>query len=392
MSVYRPKYQDPKTGKLKQQAVWWYEFTFAGKRIRDSAKTTRKTIAVAAEKQRRLELERSLAGMPAEKHQNRIRTVAEVLGEYRKTYPVNHRDKSVAIVKERSAHLDRLLGAVLLPDLSPERITGYMAQRLEEQASNRKQASNRTINMEVDCLARAMGHQWRELWPKVRRLEENHDVGQALEAEQEAAVLKAAAANRSKMLYPFLMALTWTGIRSDEARRLRWSQVDFEAGHVLVRKSKTEAGKWRVIPMSGALKMAMEQHAAWCARKLGPIQPNWYVFPWSNRTKPVDPTRPVTSFKKGWESVRDEAGVTCRLHDLRHSFCTKLGEADVPESTMLDMMGHVSASMLRRYSHIRVQARKDAIAALEARARSVGVPKESPKVEESKLGKIPVTH
>ena len=57
MSVYRPKYQDPKTGKLKQQAVWWYEFTFAGKRIRDSAKTTRKTIAVAAEKQRRLELE-----------------------------------------------------------------------------------------------------------------------------------------------------------------------------------------------------------------------------------------------------------------------------------------------------------------------------------------------
>lgn len=386
MAVYRPKYRDPKTEKLKQQAVWWYEFTFAGKRIRDSAKTTRKTIAVEAEKQRRLELERSLAGMPAEKPQNRIRTVAEVLGEYRKAYPVNHRDKSVAIVKERSAHLDRLLGAVLLPDLSPERITGYMAHRLEEQASNR------TINMEVDCLARAMGHQWRELWAKVRRLEENHDVGQALEAEQEAALLKAAAANRSKMIYPFLMTLDWTGIRSDEGRRLRWSQVDFEAGHVLVRKSKTEAGRWRVIPMSSALKMAMEQHAAWYARKLGPIQPDWYVFPWSSRTKPIDPTRPVTSFKKAWESVRKAAGVMCRLHDLRHSFCTKLGEADVPESTMLDMMGHVSASMLRRYSHIRVQARKDAIAALEARSRSVGVPKESPKVTDSKLGKTPVTH
>lgn len=151
MSVFRPKYQDPKTGQVKQQAVWWYEFTFAGKRIRASAKTRSKTIAIQAEKQRRLELERSLAGMPAEKPQNRIRTVAEVLGDYRKAYPVNRRDNSVAIVKERSAYVERLLG-VLLPDLSPERTLGYMAQRLEE-----KTASNRTIDMEVDCWRAPLG-------------------------------------------------------------------------------------------------------------------------------------------------------------------------------------------------------------------------------------------
>jgi hypothetical protein len=72
---------------MKQQAVWWYDFIFAGKRIRGSAKTTRKAIAIEAEKNLRLELERSLAGIPAEKPQNRIRTVAEVLGDYRKAYP-----------------------------------------------------------------------------------------------------------------------------------------------------------------------------------------------------------------------------------------------------------------------------------------------------------------
>jgi len=68
--------------------------------------------------------------------------------------------------------------------------------------------------------------------------------------------------------------------------------------------------------------------------------------------------------------------VNCRLHDLRHSFCTKLADERVPESTMLDMMGHVSAAMLRRYSHIRVQARKDAIRKLESRANSGGVVQE----------------
>jgi integrase len=105
----------------------------------------------------------------------------------------------------------------------------------------------------------------------------------------------------------------------------------------------------------------------------------------------MDPTRPVTSLKTAWITVRDKAKVTCRLHDLRHSFCTKLAEAGVPESTMLDMMGHVSPAMLRRYSHIRAQARKDAITALERRSM-VGVPQGVPQVAESGDAQHSVTH
>ena len=58
---------------------------------------------------------------------------------------------------------------------------------------------------------------------------------------------------------------------------------------------------------------------------------------------------------------------------------------------MLDIMGHVSAAMLRRYSHIRVQARRDAINALESRQFSIGVPKESPKVGKFSKEISPVT-
>jgi hypothetical protein len=49
MAVYRPTYTDPKTGLQKESRVWWYEFTNSGKRIRESAKTTRKTLASEAE-------------------------------------------------------------------------------------------------------------------------------------------------------------------------------------------------------------------------------------------------------------------------------------------------------------------------------------------------------
>ena len=66
MAVYRPKYQvkdtttgkpiiDPATGKplLRESEVYWYEFTFAGKRHRDSTKQTLKTLAAEVEKDER---------------------------------------------------------------------------------------------------------------------------------------------------------------------------------------------------------------------------------------------------------------------------------------------------------------------------------------------------
>ncbi|MBK9166589.1 MAG: site-specific integrase [Bryobacterales bacterium] len=230
---------------------------------------------------------------------------------------------------------------------------------------------------------------WGVLWPGVKRLSERTDAGIALTPDQERAIMDAAARNRSKLIYPYLMTLAWTGIRADEARMLKWEQVDFETGHITVGRSKTAAGAGRSIPIAGPLRMALERHAGWVAGILGPIKQDWYVFPMSNRGRPVDPLQPALSLKTAWGTVRETAKVTCRLHDLRHGFATKLGEAGIPEAVMLDMMGHVSPSMLRRYSHIRVEARKEAIAALEA--RHVGVPKESPKVSKAGLRKPSVT-
>lgn len=60
MAVYRPKYRDKKTGKMVESAVWWSEFSSAGKRYRDSTKQTLKTLALEVEKDERRKLERAL--------------------------------------------------------------------------------------------------------------------------------------------------------------------------------------------------------------------------------------------------------------------------------------------------------------------------------------------
>ena len=57
MPIFQPTYTDPKTGKQVKSKIYWYDFVFAGKRIRESAKTPLKTLARMAEKNRRRELE-----------------------------------------------------------------------------------------------------------------------------------------------------------------------------------------------------------------------------------------------------------------------------------------------------------------------------------------------
>jgi hypothetical protein len=69
------------------------------------------------------------------------------------------------------------------------------------------------------CYSTAIRFTWKALWPKLKKLEENRDVRRAIEPEEEGA-LRGRRAHPSRFIYPFLMTLEWTGIRSDEARML----------------------------------------------------------------------------------------------------------------------------------------------------------------------------
>ena len=81
----------------------------------------------------------------------------------------------------------------------------------------------------------------------------------------------------------------------------------------------------------------------------------------------------------------------CRLHDLRHSVQDSANRG-IPEAVALDMMGHMSAAMLRRYTHIGAQARRDAIETMHQRWESERVSKDLTKVTDPKRTESPLTH
>src|SRR5262249_17379397 len=106
--------------------TYWYEFIYRGRRIQESAGTTSKTVAREAEKNRRKELERASVGLPSQQPAERIRSISALLKTYEAAYGVNHRTKSVLVVKNRGAHIERLAGSVLLADFNEQTAIEYM--------------------------------------------------------------------------------------------------------------------------------------------------------------------------------------------------------------------------------------------------------------------------
>ncbi|HYL83658.1 MAG TPA: site-specific integrase [Candidatus Angelobacter sp.] len=349
MAVYRPK--------RKGEASKFYicEFIYQGKRFQESTGATSKTVAREYEKRRKAELERAAAGLPTEQKANRIRTVSEVVKPYLAGYPLNHRPQSVLFVKGRLAHVKKHLGGVLLSDLTEERIREYIRQRLDDGASGR------TINMELGELSRAIGQPWRTLWPKVRKLEERKDVGRALSQEEQEKLLAGLEGRHTPHLQTLIPLLLLTGMRSGEALSLTWAQVDLMGKTITVGRAKTSSGTGRTIPINDELARILAAHWQWFAHRFGQPQPDHYLFPWG-KPLPSNPTRHATDITWGWDQLRKDTGVSCRLHDLRHTFATRLAESGVSESTMLALMGHMSRAMLERYSHIRMAAKREAIA------------------------------
>jgi integrase-like protein len=116
----------------------------------------------------------------------------------------------------------------------------------------------------------------------------------------------------------------------------------------------------------------------WRAETVGPVEPSHFIFA---SFKPVgkfenkelvgihmigfDPTRPVGSWKKAWRKLTTKAGLKgLRFHDLRHHAITELAESGASEQTILSIAGHVSRRMLERYSHIRMEAKRNALGAI----------------------------
>ncbi len=182
-----------------------------------------------------------------------------------------------------------------------------------------------------------------------------------------------------------------TTMRGCELKSLRWSDVDLMGKMLTIRKSKTEAGE-RVIPLNSvAFAAILELRER--AKSFGGLESVHFVFP-ACENAVIDPKRAQKSWRTAWrqitraiecpkcgriqspaEECRDEKckadirklespTAKLRFHDLRHHAITELAESQASDQTIMAIAGHVSPRMLARYSHVRLEAKKNALDAL----------------------------
>lgn len=362
MGLYRPQYNDKKTGELKQSSVWYYDFTFAGRRIKESAKTNSKTVAKEAEKRRRRELEEGFNGL-SDGRRERIRNLRDLAKAFLKDYKVRQ-PKSASFAEHAIAHVTRVLSDLMAVDVIDKTVLKYQTDRLSEGAAPK------TINEEVGFLLRllpipqagAIRAQLKQ--QKKLKLKSGKRVGKAYTYEEKIQLMSAAkGAPRSKGIYFVTMLAQHAGLRDKEIRTLQWNRLNLTKRIITVGQTKTDAGTGRTIPMNEELLAAAVEYAKWYTGQFGSSKPEWYVFPFG-RPRPSDPTRPQTSVKTAWRNAREKAKVEGRFHDNRHTFVTDLAESGASDQMIQDLAGHVSSDMVKHYSHLRTEAKRRAVEAL----------------------------
>lgn len=151
-----------------------------------------------------------------------------------------------------------------------------------------------------------------------------------------------------------------TGLRHGEINRLRWDDLDLEAGSLKVVGTKTAAvtNPTRYItPLTASLLSILEERRR--------ESKTAFIFTHSGGTLP----KFYSILRKACAACRipygrkAEGGLT--LHDARHTVTTRLLQAGVDPSTVQAITGHSDQQMVLYYSHATPESRRRAAAALE---------------------------
>lgn len=167
---------------------------------------------------------------------------------------------------------------------------------------------------------------------------------QTLEAERENRVIVAESCR------DFLITLILTGLREMEAKTLKWSEVNLEAGTLTILETKN--GEPHRLPVADYLLTIL--------RRRKKAAKSDYVFPGTAKAGHLGTT-------VGWiEKVASKSGVSFCLHDLRRTFATIAESLDLSGFTIKRLLNHnTDADVTGGYITLTDQRLRDAMQRIE---------------------------
>jgi len=325
---------------------WYLDFYYAGKRYKESIGAVNRTVA----KEKLIVRKREVIQGTYKPKKTEI--PFEKFREQYLEYSRSNKMPSSAQRDENSLkHLQRVFDGKRLSDISPFLIEKYKTMRKGEGA---KPA---TINHELACLRHlfTMAVKWGKASAnpgrEVKLLKEPAGKDRILTYEEEKRLLDYVGSGpKSKHLEASIITALNTGMRKGEILSLKWENVDFKTGYIIVERTKN--GEIRKIPMNAPLTTALKNVKS-------SIPSSEYVFSSGGN--------PFGDVKTAWWKALKETGIErFRFHDMRHTFGSRLGMAGVDIKTIQELMGHKDIKMTMRYSHPTPEHKKQAVKVLES--------------------------
>ena len=316
----------------KGSGIWWTRIMENGKDIRTrcGSKTAASTYY---RKQKTKQIEGRL--FPERKKRVPFGKLAEDYLEYAK---IHHRKKG-----DDKARVQRWIDAFGDQDAStitPSAIEKVIADMKTTKRKNGKHYADATINVSLAALKtifnRAIRNDLLFVNPgsKVKLLKLNNKIVRYLTTEQESSLLE----KLPERLHPIVKTALHTGCRRGELIRLKWGDVDFNAGVITIQEAK--AGEGRKVLMNSTVWKVLDQLKA---KETGPI-----VFP-STKGTHLD----GDILKRDFDKAVVGAGLApFRFHDLRHTFASRLAMQGANDRTLQELLGHKTPGMVLRYAHL----------------------------------------
>lgn len=336
--------------------IWWYNFEFEGRHVQESSGFTNKTAALRVEAKRRAELLDRRAGFSQKKLAPKFEEHVDKFLAWSKQ---QHRPKTRELHGTNCDTLLRFFRGCWLDEITQGMVEDFKLARIGETRRNAHDGSTvsrATVNRALTTLkllfhhAEKCGYAVSNPTEGVAYLAEGSGSVRVISFDEELAYL----AKASQPLKDIAQIMLDTGLRPEEAFRIRVENLDFTARTIFNPFGKTKAARRKVTMTEDVCELLRRR----ATEAKGP-----FVFPSKS-----GPDRQIGSVRKAHDLAVDRAGIKdhFRLYDLRHTFATRAVAGGVDLPTLSAMLGHTSIQMTMRYVHPAEEQKKIAAGKLEA--------------------------
>jgi integrase len=327
------------TARGSYHAIWW-EGRGRKRRKRSRALSRNENTAKAMLRELAGHLERGAVGLA------RVVPLSQLKADYIKHLRAGGAATTyLQRVQIALGHLERLYPRLKVPQVTADLLDDYKARR------EREGVERSTINRELGVIKQAVrkGRRWAY---QVQDLSDvsKMKVGDKAKSGYGMGEVRDLIACAPPPLRLVAQLGLLAGLRRGEILQLRWVDVDFKAGKIVLGDGwRTKTGKTRAVPIHPQL-MEPLLHAA------GGRMPQDRVLDW--KASPQALTGAFTS-------LRRRAGIPKgSIHRLRHTFVTAMANANVEKSKRMRTVGHTSDRTHEGYTHLEVEDLRHAVDAV----------------------------